>query len=280
MGHSTCPYPDHGGHNDWRWDAKKAKAYCTCSSGDSIFNVVMKCEGLADFEEAKIRAASILGRPDLVRSRGDGQHFQATDAASLLNPPSDVRDDSLVPKYLAHRLKASPGSIFLPNTKFTGWKALTYFDPPAGKGTKPRPIGDFPCAVFGTIGPDGKCHAHRIYVAPEGAGKAVLGNNSEGRTRDPKKSARGDPGDNTAGRSVLWGDPAVAPWIILAEGIETAAAIAATFQAEIEGGEAAVAAAIAAVGVEAFQPWPATQQVTVAADRDEAAKPNGRAASR
>ena len=50
--------------------------------------------------------------------------------------------------------------------------------------------------------------------------------------------------------------------------------------AEIEAGEVAVAAAITAGGVEAFQPYPATRRVTIAADRDEAPKPNGKPGSR
>jgi hypothetical protein len=66
----------------------------------------------------------------------------------------------------------------------------------------------------------------------------------------------------------------------LAEGIETAAAVALAFAAEIQAGNAAVASAISASGVEAFQPYPSTARVTVAADRDEAPKPNGTPGSR
>ena len=29
--HIECPYPTHGGADDWRWDARKAKAFCTCN---------------------------------------------------------------------------------------------------------------------------------------------------------------------------------------------------------------------------------------------------------
>jgi len=28
--HIDCPYPTHGGKNDWRWDEKKSRAFCTC----------------------------------------------------------------------------------------------------------------------------------------------------------------------------------------------------------------------------------------------------------
>src|SRR4051812_34955221 len=39
--HIDCPYPEHGGKNDWRWDDRKKKAFCTCAQkGDSIFDVM------------------------------------------------------------------------------------------------------------------------------------------------------------------------------------------------------------------------------------------------
>src|SRR5687768_11780651 len=75
-GHIDCPYPDHGGKDDWRWDAKKGCAFCTCigkrpneGSSHSIFDVVSTCKGI-DFEAAKIRVAEILGRTDLIQERG------------------------------------------------------------------------------------------------------------------------------------------------------------------------------------------------------------------
>ena len=130
-------------------------------------------------------------------------------------------------------------------------------------------VGDFPCAVFGMVGPDGRSHAHRIYLAPGGAGKADLGMLANGKPRKAKKSARRDEGDNVSGRCVLWGDADRAPWMILAEGIETAAAIALVFSDLVEDGSLAIAAAISTAGIRAFKPWPATQHITVAADRDE-----------
>src|SRR5262249_2064018 len=66
----------------------------------------------------------------------------------------------------------------------------------------------------------------------------------------------------------------------LSEGIETGAAIALALKGEIEANEISVAAAISAGGVEAFQPYPAAKQITVAADRDEAPKANGARATR
>ena len=68
---------------------------------------------------------------------------------------------------------------------------------------------------------------------------------------------------------MLWGDPLKAPHLLLAEGIETAAAIAFACQIEIEAGAMAVAAALSTSGMQAFVPWPAPRTITVAADRDE-----------
>jgi hypothetical protein len=48
----------------------------------------------------------------------------------------------------------------------------------------------------------------------------------------------------------------------------------------MEAGKIAVAAAISASGIEAFQLWPSTRSVTVAADRDEGLKADGREGSR
>ena len=81
----------------------------------------------------------------------------------------------------------------------------------------------------------------RVYVRPGGAGKADLGRTADGKARDPKKSAKVADGDtSTAGRSVIWGDALKAPLIIVAEGVETAAAMAFAFRAEVDDGEVAV----------------------------------------
>jgi Toprim domain len=148
------------------------------------------------------------------------------------------------------------------------WRALPYFDPPSRKGGKPKLAGRYPCIVFGTVAPDGRNHAHRIYVAAGGTGKAELGVAPDGLQRDPKKSARLRDGQSAAGCVVLWGNPK-APHLLLAEGIETAAALAHAHRAEIESGDVTIAAALSTSGVRAFVPWPATRKVTIAADRDE-----------
>ena len=106
--HICCPYPDHSDeHPSWRLDARKAKAFCTCiERSHSIFDFVMHVESL-EFDPAKLRIAEILGRQDLVKVR-DGERHQAMDAASLLRPPADQRDDQLSRRYLAHRLGVAP----------------------------------------------------------------------------------------------------------------------------------------------------------------------------
>ncbi len=283
--HINCPYPDHADDNaSWRWDTQHAKARCTCAKGDSIFDVVMKVEG-RDFEAAKLRVAEVLNLPDLIRTKGEGHGgdrvYQATDAASLLNAPADRRDDSLPVAYIAHRLGVAMDAVPIPSTAMVGLKSLGYYDaPPPRSKTKPKLVGEFPCAVFGTIAADGRTHAPRIYLAAGGSGKADLGVGPTGKSRDPKKSAKTTNDVSTAGCAVLWGDPNRAAWVILAEGIETAAAIALSFQENISASHVVVAAAISATGLEAFLPYPATERVTVAADRDEAPKGNGKPASK
>jgi hypothetical protein len=161
-----------------------------------------------------------------------------------------------------------------------GLKSLGYFDPPPeGSKAKPKVVGNFPCGVFGTVSADGRIHAHRIYLAPEGAGKADLGIGPDGHPRAAKKSAKILDRVSRTGCAVLWGDPSRAPHLLLTEGIETGAAVAVAYRAEIGSHEIAVAAGITASGVEAFQPYSATQRVTVCADRDEAEKKEGKPGS-
>ena len=271
--HIRCPYPGHGGSDDWRLNTK-GRAICTCTGGktDSVFDIVGKIEGL-DFEASKIRCMEIIGQTDLIKEKsGDGPQ-QATDAESLMRAPAERRDDALPRAYLAHRLGIEPDAVLMPTTPTVGLRALGYFDPPKGKGTgKPVHVGDFPCVVFGTIDAQGRRHAQRIYVAAGGAGKADLGKRADGRARDAKKSAKVVGEESTAGRAAIWGDAHRAPWCIIAEGAETAAAVAYAFRPEIEAGTAYIAAGINAGGIEAFTPWPETKRVTVAADRDEMAK--------
>ena len=280
--HINCPYPDHDDERpSWRWDAQKVRAHCTCIAGsDSVFDVAMKIRKCV-FESAKLFVAEVIGRNDLIlKPKGGVVGYVAMDAESLLKPPDAVRDDGLVFAYLAARLGIPVQGLVAPRTAFAGWASLPYFDPPPSnrRNSKPKYIGDYPCAVFETVDAGGRRHAHRIYLAAGGAGKAELGCDSSGSLRNPKKSARALEGDRTIGRAVIWGDPSAAEWIILCEGIETGAALAFAFASEI--GTSTVAAAISAGGVEAFVAYPNTRRVTVAADRDEAPKDDGDAGTR
>ena len=280
-GHIDCPYSDHGGKADWRWDDRRGRAFCTCignrpgeKKSHSILDVMMVAGGL-DFEAAKIRVAELLNRDELIRTNGAGDRGNGgMTATALLGAPAKRRDDTLPILYLAHRLGVNREEVPIPITPIVGLISLSYYDPPPhGSKAKPKLVGEHPCAVFGTVAADGRTHAIRIYVAARGAGKADLGTDAEGYVRDPKKSATAAASDNTAGRAVLWGDPTTAPHIVGFEGIENAAAGALALKAEIEAGEIAVAAAITAGGVEQFQPYPATTRITIGADRDEAPKP-------
>jgi Domain of unknown function (DUF927)/Toprim domain len=269
--HVRCPYPEHDDkHPSWRWDQQKARAFCTCTKSDSIFDVVMKVKGI-DFGAAKLWIADALGRQDLICEQTGVRHRQRQDTASLLNPPNDNRDDRLPFIYLASRLGVDPAEPPRPTTPVTGIQALEYFDPPASEGARPKVVGSWPCAVFGTRAVDGREHAHRIYLAPDGRSKANLGEVRDGVIRDPKKSARLVDGQSSvAGCAALWGDLGRTPHLVIVEGIETGAAVAYAYRVEIGRGDVAVAAAISAGGIEAFVPWPATKSITVAADRDEA----------
>lgn len=269
--HVDCPYPSHGGKGDWRWDAKKAQAFCTCiEKSDSVFNVVSKVEGVT-FEDAKARVCEMIGRSDLVKTKGG--KGQKTDPASLLAPPDALQAPELPRAYLAFRLGIEPADVLMPSTRSVGWSALPYVEAPPKGSTKFNEVARPPCAVFETVAADGRRHAHRLYTAPAGQGKADLGETPDGRQRDPKKSASAPKdGPSTAGCSVLWGDPAKAEKIILGEGIETMASVAYAYRAEIQAGTVVVVAGIAANGVQAFTAYPATKRIVVAADRDEKAK--------
>jgi hypothetical protein len=66
--HIRCPYQDHDDNSpSWRWDERKCKAFCTCGARD-VLGVLMGVERI-DFDSAKIRAAELLRRPDLIKER-------------------------------------------------------------------------------------------------------------------------------------------------------------------------------------------------------------------
>jgi putative DNA primase/helicase len=267
--HINCPYPGHNDNNpSWRWDNEKSYAFCTCSEKPaSIFDVIMKIESL-DFEAAKIRAVEILGRRDLVRrkSQGTRQRF-AIDA--LMDPPDHQRDDLLPVRYLAHRLGVTAKDVVRPATRYTGWRNLSYFDPPPPGSKKPVLVGDYPCVIFETTDAAGKVCGTRIYVQPNGLAKADLGQRADGQARPTKKAVKSLSTETTAGRAVVFGVPKKAPHILLAEGLETGAALALAFKDEISEDKLAVASALTTSGIRGFNPYAATKKITVAADRDE-----------
>jgi hypothetical protein len=66
--HIRCPYQDHDDNDpSWRWDERKCQAFCTCGVRD-VLGVLRGVEGI-EFDAAKIRAAELLKRPDLIRER-------------------------------------------------------------------------------------------------------------------------------------------------------------------------------------------------------------------
>lgn len=278
--HIHCVDPNHSDANpSFRVDPAKGVAFCTCSDGaiDPI-DLIRRVHGCGFLEALKI-AARIIGFTE--PTNGPRPKRLRHDADSLLNAPAELRDDSLMSAYFGSRLDVSPDQAPTPSTRVVGLRALEYFDAPAGRSGAPELIGAFPCAIFETIAPDGRRSAHRIYLAPGGAGKAELGTRADGTRRDPKKAAKRPPkSPSSAGCAVLFGDQERAPHTIAAEGIETAAAIAFAYREEIAAGEILVAAAISAPGLAAFAPWPACRRLTIAADRDEAPKRNGRPGSR
>ncbi|MDH3664214.1 MAG: toprim domain-containing protein, partial [Alphaproteobacteria bacterium] len=144
----------------------------------------------------------------------------------------------------------------------------------------PLKVGTFPMAAFGMLDRDGRQHAHRIYLADDGTGKAEIHHPQTGEELDAKKSMPVREGEaSTAGLATIFG-ATTAAHCILCEGIETAAAIAFAFKDEVKAGAIMVASAINAGGVERFQQWPRTTRIVVAADRDEKAKGRGKKASR
>ena len=144
----------------------------------------MKVEGI-DFDAAKLRAAEILSRQDLIQVRAGSKYDQKHDALSLLDPPANNRDDELPFNYLGARLGIDPADVPRPATRVAGMKSLEYFDRLTGPRANSKLVGSWPCAVFGTIAVDGRMHAHRIYLCSDGGVKADLGIGPDGKPRIP-----------------------------------------------------------------------------------------------
>jgi hypothetical protein len=172
--HITGPYPSHAdGNPSWRWDPRKARAFCSCiEKSHSIFDVAMSREEIG-FDGAKLHVAQILGCEDLIKGENQGR-YQATHAANLLSPAPDNRDDDLVFRYLGARPGSDPAEVPAPSTRVVGVKLLAYLDPPPVVRRKPKLIGFFRRAVFETAAVSRR-HAHRIYLARKAQGKADPG---------------------------------------------------------------------------------------------------------
>ena len=159
----------------------------------------------------------------------------------------------------------------MPSTPAVGWRELAYYDPPTVEGAaSPSWSADIPAS---SSPPWRRMGGHMLIASMSRLmvpARPIWASAATAEPRDPKKSARLKEGQSAAGCVVLWGDPASAPHLLLAEGIETSAALALAHRAEIGAGELAVAAALSTSGIRAFVPWPATRMVTIAADRDEA----------
>ena len=179
-----------------------------------------------------MRVAEILKLDDLIRSKTTVTRRWTPRACCSRRPISETI--GLARGYLAHRLGVAPDQVVMPSTPVVGWRELPYYDPPAKKSGKPKLVGRHPCIVFGTIAQDGRKHAHRIYVADGGAGKADLGVGPDGHPRDPKKSARLEPGRALLAAPCSGAIRRRRRTCCVAEGIETAAALAHAHRAEIE----------------------------------------------
>ena len=282
-GHIRCPYPDHEDRNpSWRWDNDNRRAHCTCiQGGDDVFDVIRKVRGCS-FAEALSFAAERVGyrmKQNQLKAQYAGPSNRVE---KLLSPQGDHRDDTLVGLYLGERLNVDPDDVPMPTTRVAGWRALDYFDPSDrhDRSSRQSPVASPPAIVFETTDLNGSNHAHRIYLSPDGTRKADLGAAPNGSPRPAKKSAPTQKSRSVAGCAVYWGDPTTGNQLVLCEGIETGAAIALAFQAQIIAGEIAIVAALSATGIAAYRPPESVSRITIAADRDEAPKPDGQDGSR
>ena len=168
--HIRCPYPTHAdGDPSWRWDERKARARCTCSRGDSIFDVVMKLEGI-DFDAAKLRVAELLGRHDLIQEADRPaalpghrcrQPAAAAAGAARRRPAHGLPGPS---PGCAGRAGAAPRRPRSPASR--RWPTSTRRRRAAGPSRSWSAA--IPARCSRTFAADGRRHAHRIYVAPGG----------------------------------------------------------------------------------------------------------------
>jgi hypothetical protein len=191
------------------------------------------------------------------------------DAASLLRPPADQRDDHLPRAYLAHRLEVTSESVPIPSTQVAGWRSLAYYDPPPKKGGEPPYRRPLPLR--------GVWYARARWAAPCASDLCRAGWRRQGRAGQSVQwsAARSEEVGPAQGgsercrmRRLVWrSNSGTAPGP--RRGHRDTAAVALGHRRELETGELVVAAALSTAGIRSFQPWPNTRQITVAADRDE-----------
>jgi hypothetical protein len=169
--HIPCPYPDHADNNpSWRWDQRKARAFCTCSA-HSILDVVAKVEGV-DFDRAKIRAAELLkqaagfdmlmipysgtGDVNVALLRGDVDI--AVGALAAVLPLLQQKDVKALAVTSAKRSFALPNVPSMGET-VPGYDLSVWFAIAAAAGT-PRPIVEkIRAAVHGALSEPGVIEA-------------------------------------------------------------------------------------------------------------------------
>jgi hypothetical protein len=123
--HLRCPYAAHAdNHPSWRWDERRRKAVCTCGTRD-VVGVVMGLEGI-EFDAAKLRAAELLGRSDLIRERrGRKRKGRGGDISS------EQRCNSAIPASCRLKDYAEAKRLPLDFLRANGLREITYQGAPA-----------------------------------------------------------------------------------------------------------------------------------------------------
>ena len=248
--HICCPYPNHDDrHPSWRWDARRSRAFCSCSSrGEDVFGVVGLVEGLA-FPAAVHRVAEFLGL------RGDA-------AAPLPRPrkvveeapePTGINDYGrrlwdqtlpIEPTSVAAKYLLSRGCSLPPPDGDLRW--LPAHRHPAGEAW-PVLVGLVTHAVT-----NAPLTLHRTWIARDGDGKASVEKQRLLLRNCPKRH----------GVIRLWPDDDVILGLGIAEGVESALAAARVYRP--------MWACIDAGNVTNFPVLPGIESLTIFADHDPA----------
>ena len=252
----------------------EGRAYCTCIRGAALD---LRCRHAGRGHRLRGGQAAgrqILGRHDLIETKGESNGW--TQPACCSRRPSSATT--------ARRAGTRPiGSAWRRSRcrcrrpRSSAGAQLAYYDPPARKGGKPRLVGHHPCVVFETVAPDGRRHAHRIYVALDGRrqGRArrrprrptarpeEVGAPEGGPERRRLRRALGRPGDGTApaGRG---------------RHRDRRPRSRSRTRPRSRPASSRSPRPCRRSGIRAFVPWPATRRITIAADRDEDRPPDDR----